>query len=299
MELLKTLEGVRSPFLDTVVGLITQLGEETLGVALLCVIFWCISKRIGYIIGIAYFLSGLTVQGLKISLRVPRPWVTDPTLNPVHSALEASTGYSFPSGHTQSAAVLFGALGVLLKRWPIKVLCFLATILVAFSRLYLGVHSPQDVAASLIIAYLFIIVTVIVMKNDENSKKRELAIAIVMALYSVAVVVLAVVLYNNGVIEEEFISDCLKAAGAGLGFSASMYIERVYIKFSEKSKNLIMQIIKLIIGLLGLLAIKEGLKLILGTGLVVDTIRYFLTILWVVTFFPLIIKRFFEIKDEG
>jgi len=299
MEFLKLLEGVRSPFLDTLVGLITRLGEETIGVVILCAIFWCISKRIGYMIGVAYFLSGLTVQGMKIYFRIPRPWVADASLNPVPSALEASTGYSFPSGHTQSGAAVFGSLGVLLKQKPVKALCFLAVILVAFSRLYLGVHTPLDVIASLVISFLFIFVTMIVIKNDELNKKRELVVAIVMALYSVAVVVVAAVLYNNGAIEEVFISDCLKAAGAGIGFAVGTYIERVYIRFSEKSKNIVMQIVKFIIGIAGLLAFKEGLKLIIGTGLVVDTIRYFLTILWIVLIFPLIIKRFFEYNKPG
>ena len=97
MELLRFFEGIRTPFLDTVIGFITQLGDETVGILLLCLIFWCINKRAAYGIGIAYFLSGLTVQGMKICFRIDRPWIIDPTFKPVESALEHATGYSFPN----------------------------------------------------------------------------------------------------------------------------------------------------------------------------------------------------------
>jgi len=298
MELLKLIESIRTPFLDTVIGLITRLGEETVGVVILCAIFWCISKRIAYVIGIAYFLSGLTVQGMKICFRIDRPWVIDPALNPVPSALEYSTGYSFPSGHTQSAAALFGALGAQLKQRAFMAVCFMLPVLVAFSRLYLGVHTLTDVVTSLAISFIIIFITLKVMKSDEICKKRELIISLLMILYAVAVIVVAAILYSNGTIEQNYIADCLKAAGAGIGFATGMFIERVYIDFSVKTKNLLWQAIKFVLGFAGVLAIKEGLKLLIGTSLPADMFRYFLMLLWVTVLYPLIIKRFFALKEQ-
>ena len=297
MEFIRLLENIRSPFLDSVFGLITSLGEETIGIIVLCAIFWCISKRAAYGIGITYFLSGLTVQGMKICFRIDRPWVADATLNPVPSALEHATGYSFPSGHTQSAAAIFGTLGVQIKRKPLKAVFFLLAILVAFSRLYLGVHTPADVAVSLLISAVLIFLTVKVFKADPVNKKRELATAVFMVLFAGAVIVIAAVLFSRGAIDQGYVSDCLKAAGAGAGFAVGMYIERVYISFPVKAKNLVWQIIKLVIGLAGVLAIKEGLKLVIGTGLGVDTFRYFLMLIWVTVLFPLIIKKWLAGKD--
>ena len=296
MEFLRALEGIRSPFLDTIFGLITQLGEETVAVVILCAIFWCISKRTAYIIGISYFLSGLTVQGMKICFRIDRPWVADPALQPVPSALEHATGYSFPSGHTQSATALFGSLGAQIKQKPLKAVCFAIVVLVAFSRMYLGVHTLLDVGISLIISLLLVFISVVVFKDDVTDKKRELIIALVMVAYAILVIIIAAVLYSNGTIEHNYITDCLKAAGAGVGFAAGLYIERVYINFPVKAKNILWQVIKFVLGFIGVLAIKEGLKLAIGTGLAVDTIRYFLMIMWVTVFFPLIIKRFFTVK---
>jgi len=298
MEFLRLLENIRSPFLDTVVGLITQLGEETVAIVILCAIFWCISKRVAYAIGITYFLSGLTVQGAKICFRIERPWIADPSLNPVNSALEHATGYSFPSGHTQSATALFGALGAQVKQKAAKTVFFLLVLLVAFSRLYLGVHTPLDVTVSLLVSLLLILLAVKVIQNGTLNKKRELVIALSMILFAAAVIIIAAALYSKGAIDQGYVTDCLKAAGAGVGFAAGMYVERVYIDFTVKAKNLIWQITKYVCGIAGVLMIKEGLKLIAGTGLVVDTIRYFLMLFWVTVFFPLIIKQFFS-EDKG
>ena len=295
MELLRLIESIRSPFLDTVFGYVTQLGEDTVGLVVLCALLWCISKKTAYAISIAFFLSGLTVQGMKISFRVERPWVIDPTFEPVAGAKEFSTGYSFPSGHTQSATSLYGSLGAQIKRKPIKAVCFLFCFLVAFSRMYLGVHTLADVVVSLLISFLLIWITYKVFKGDAADKRRDFVISLVMVVYAAAVIVIATVLYASGIIAQNYISDCLKVAGACIGFAIGMYIERVYINFSVKSKNIIWQAIKLILGIAGVLVFQEGLKLVIGTGLIADMFRYFLMLIWATVLYPLIIKRFFAV----
>ena len=297
MELLRLIEGMRSPFFDAVFGLITRLGEETVGVVLLCLVFWCISKRVAYVLGISFFLSSLTVQGMKICFRIDRPWILDPALRPVQSALDNSTGYSFPSGHTQSATAIFGALGVQIKKKPVKILCFLVPLLVAFSRMYLGVHTLTDVAASLLISFLLILLTVKVLSRGEADKKMDFFVSLFVVLYAAVVIIIAVVLRSSGTIEQKYVADCIKAAGAGVGFAAGMFIERAYINFSVKSKNIFFQAIKYILGIAGVLAIQEGLKPVIGSGLGADMFRYFLMLMWVTVLYPLVIKRFFTVTE--
>jgi hypothetical protein len=62
---------------------------------------------------------------------------------------------------------------------------------------------------------------------------------------------------------------------------------------------MLMHAIKLVIGIAGVLAFQEGLKLIIGTGLIVDMFRYFLMLMWVTVLFPLIIKRFFAVTPSA
>ena len=297
MELLRLIESIRTPFLDTVVGLVTRLGEETIGIVLLCLILWCISKKTAYIIGVVFFMSSLTVQGMKICFRIDRPWVLDPTFEPVAGSKEHATGYSFPSGHTQTATTLYGGLGAQVKQKYLKAILFIIPFLVAFSRMYLGVHTLLDVAVSLGVTFLLIFLTVKFFTNDTVSRKRVILIPAIIVLYAVAVMITAVVMYNNGTIEERYIADCMKAAGAGLGFAVGMFVERTYIEFSVKTKGLLRQAIKFIIGIAVVLALQEGLKPILGSTFIADLARYFILLTWITLLYPLIIKRFFAAPE--
>ena len=101
MTFLWLLEGIRTPFLDKLMQLITYLGQEIIIIAVICTLYWCVDKRFAYLLGFTYFTAGLCVQIMKITFRIPRPWILDPEFKAVESALPGATGYSFPSGHTQ------------------------------------------------------------------------------------------------------------------------------------------------------------------------------------------------------
>jgi len=293
MEILRTLESLRTPFWDTIFGLITRLGEETILIVVFCAIYWCISKKMGYVIGISFFMSSLVIQGMKIVFRVPRPWVYDPTFQPVGGAVREATGYAFPSGHTQNAAALLGALGIQLKSWVVRIVLFSLAILVAFSRMYLGVHYLSDVLVSLVITFIIVYFAARVITEEVVSVKRELTIALFIAGVALVVIIIATALYHGSDIETHQLRDGTRAAGAAIGFAIGMFVERVYIKFSVKAKNIGVHVLKFVLGVAGTLAIQEGVRLI-GTGLIIDAIRYFLMVVWITIFFPLVIKRFLQ-----
>ena len=299
MELLRLIENIRAPLWDTVFSAVSFLGDELFISIVIMAVYWCINKRSAYTLGMALFLSGLAVQSMKICFRIPRPWVLEPDFKPVAAAAEQATGYSFPSGHTQSSTAFFGSLGALTKHKPLKVFCFALPFLVAFSRMYLGVHTLTDVLASLVISFLFVFIAYKIMSDDSANKKRDLILALGMVAFAAIVIILASSLYIMGIIEARYLSDSLKASGAGLGFAVGFYIERNYICFSVKSKNILWQLLKLSCGAVGVLAIQEGIKLLAGTGLAIDTLRYFLVSIWVFALFPLLIKRFFEFRDDS
>ena len=68
----------RTPALDSVMQFITYFGQEIIIIALICALYWCADKRFAYLLGFTYFTAGLCVQTLKITFRIPRPWVLDP-----------------------------------------------------------------------------------------------------------------------------------------------------------------------------------------------------------------------------
>ena len=135
MQLLYWLESIRNPFLDAFFSSITHLGSETLFIVLAIVMFWCVNKRSGYYLMTVGFFGTLVNQFLKILCRVPRPWVKDPDFTIVEEAREAATGYSFPSGHTQTSVGAYSALGLWNKqKWLRAVmiaLCLLVPVLAA------------------------------------------------------------------------------------------------------------------------------------------------------------------------
>ena len=151
MPILYALSEIRTPFWDTVMGLVTQLGEQTILLAVGMVMLWSVDKKWG----MRLFWLGLIGAVLNLLLKsifvVPRPWVLDPNFQIVASAQAAATGYSFPSGHTQSAALLLGGVALWKNKPWIWGLAIFGTLVVGFSRLYLGVHTPADVVVSLVL----------------------------------------------------------------------------------------------------------------------------------------------------
>ena len=99
-----------------------------------------------------------------------------PSLNP----LVEVNGYSFPSGHSMSSFILYGALMIIAtritKKWSIRVavyaICIFMILTIGYSRIYLGVHFPSDVIGGYIAgcAWLAIIATVFTFREYRKSK---------------------------------------------------------------------------------------------------------------------------------
>ena len=148
MEFLYFLESIRNGFLDIFFIICTSFGEELVLISLFAVIYWCINKTLAYRIAFSYFLSGIAVQGLKIHFRIERPWVIDPDFKPVEQVIDTATGYSFPSGHTQSSTSLYSSIAFHFKKRAVYIGAFILIAAVMFSRMYLGCHTPKDVLVS-------------------------------------------------------------------------------------------------------------------------------------------------------
>ena len=117
----------RTPALDKIMQLVTYFGQEIIIIALICALYWCADKRFAYLLGFTYFTAGLCVQTLKITFRIPRPWILDTNFSAVESAVPAATGYSFPSGHTQGATALYFPLALKAKKVWLKIAFYKST----------------------------------------------------------------------------------------------------------------------------------------------------------------------------
>lgn len=298
MQLLKTLEGLRTPFFDQFFGLITYLGDESVFIVLGMLFLWCFSKRSGYRICYMGMMGNIINQFLKVIFCIPRPWVRDPSFTIVESAREAASGYSFPSGHTQSVTVLFTALAGIVRRKWFSVICAALILTTAFSRMYLGVHTPADVGVSLATGLLTAWLFSLLFQNAETAQNRKLESGLWIFLILFSLAELCYVLFAppspNAV--AEFYNDGLHTAYVMLGVVTALGLSRLademFLHYETRAVWWA-QILKCAVGFALLIAIKSLLKaplLALFHGNeVAAAVRYFLMvtfggIVWPLTF---------------
>lgn len=170
-------------------------------------------------------------------------------------------------------------------------------MLVPFSRLYLGVHTPLDVGVSIIIA-LTLIFVIYPLINIENEKGIRILL-ISTSLLSV-LLLLFVSLYkfpdNVDIANlESGTKNAYKMLGCSLGILLAFEIDKRFINF-DTSAVLGAQFLKFIIGLIPVLIIKEGLRaplqLIFNGHFMADGIRYFILVLFAGCIWPLTFKYF-------
>lgn len=143
---------MRNRFFDYIMYRVTNLGSAPFA-ALLIFIFLFFGnntfRRVGIEIFVALSISQVIVHSLKRLLSRERPYNILEQLNTFGINLK---DYSFPSGHT--AASFSIATTIALNIPKVSIVVFLLAIIVAISRIYLGVHYPTDVAAGIIIGFL-------------------------------------------------------------------------------------------------------------------------------------------------
>lgn len=138
----------------------TWFGEVIIPLGFLAVIYWYFDKKAGIFILFNFALTLCLNVFLKMTACIKRPWLIDSRVCPIERALPAADGYSFPSGHTAGAMSVWGSAGYLWRKNRLVLgLMVLLVVLVAFSRNYIGVHTPQDVIVSIIIGLFIILFT--------------------------------------------------------------------------------------------------------------------------------------------
>jgi len=161
------LHAHRSPFLRSAMLVATSFGS-TVTVTCIAValgLYLLRRRRFYWLAALAASVAGgvLLNRLLKYAFHRPRPHFDDPILT--------LTSYSFPSGHTMMATVLYGVVAAYLFaktpdwRWRVLII-LLATFLIAlvgFSRMYLGAHYLSDVLGAMAegLAWLSLCLTVV------------------------------------------------------------------------------------------------------------------------------------------
>ncbi len=205
-----------------------------------CVLFWAVDKRSGRAMFLNLGISRFLMQFLKLTFCAYRPWVRSAEIKP----LESASGYSFPSGHSVTAASNYGTL---IERYrKHRAFCILMAVLIVltmFSRNYIGVHTPQDVVVGALLGALVVLGGAFLWPLLEKHPKWDWLVPAVGALLSAAFL-----LYINLksyptdydaagkllVDPQKMMKDGFKDVGRFLGVTVAWFLEKKFVDFSTE-----------------------------------------------------------------
>jgi sphingosine-1-phosphate phosphatase 2 len=254
--LIEWLQTFSNSTLDSIVVFISELANEKFYMIFLPLLYWCINQSVGLQV-ISVFLVSVWINVFtKDALLLPRPFWVEEGVRQLHK--ETNLGYGFPSGHVMGATTIWGYFIFRHKKLLLSIIGVFIIVLIALSRLYLGVHYLTDVIGGLVMA--LIILGVFFLFDDKVQKLISGKKGIKMLLSTLPLLLLTI--YRT--------PDSFKLVGTliGLLFGYTLLGERYRYTVNVP---LVWQIIKIVTGfsLLILLQTVTALFLINGLGQIV------------------------------
>ncbi len=292
---------------------ISFLGTENFIILLLPLVYWCINSTMGMRMAIMLVLSDSTNNIFKKLCHSPRPFWFDSRVK----ALSQETSFGLPSGHSQNSASLWGMMAASAKKKWLTAVAIVVIFLVGISRIYLGMHFTRDVLTGWLLGALLIGIYFLLEKPVAKwLKPKKLAIQILYAfLFSVILILLGTAAnltsltwqmptewietaqLTGGAVPDPFnVEGTFTLAGVSFGFLSGY--AWWWKKYGQPvvEGNFTKRFFRFIVGIIGLLAIYLGLKLVFPEspillGLSLRFVRYAVMGLWVSAIGPWIFKK--------
>ena len=288
----------------------TFLGELNTVIVIMTAIYWCVSREFGSYLLMGWSGNRLINGFLKITACAYRPWIRDPRIVPYGNSTATATGYSFPSGHTTNASAIYGGAAVR-KDKPVIVRTTLGAVifLVALSRMFLGVHTPQDVIVGAGSGLLVMWLCGRLMTWVERDPGRDLMVAgIGIALAAALALYAGLKSYPADYDAEgrllvdgaKMANDTFKGTGWSSAFLVGWILERRFVRFSTDIP-MMTRVSRLVTGLLSYYAVSLILVPLLKgliPGAAGTIISCFLQMFFVSFIFPWCISRFEKKQAE-
>lgn len=300
---LQNIRIAQPEFIDKFFLSITIFGEFWLPTLICAIVYWCIDFKAGlYLFTLEGFNSVIT-HFLKMLACVYRPWVLSDKIHPSKLAVPFAKGYSFPSGHSAMSSSVLGGTAFILRRKPIICILLICLILlIGFSRLWLGVHTPQDVVCGLLIGLASIFIVDRIINYAEKRQNRYLILAFILNI-TVALILLYICRFNTyrtDYVSGELLVNPAKSIystvviyGYLLGLLNGAFLCRRFFPF-DPHKTTIKN--RITIGIIGSIFIVVGLKNIVGYIIMNELptkivfLAMFITGLFITLLYPIIFK---------
>ena len=298
-------------------AIFTFLGDEQFYLLLVPLVYWCLNKELGADLGVLLVLSSFTNTALKSFFKHSRPFWEAPALQ-----LGDASSFSTPSGHAQTSAALFGYLAWFLvdkrrgRLWA--ALLGLLMVLVALSRVYLGVHFLGDIIWGLAIGLsLAALYAWLKPKLLPQLKQFPLGIHVLLAFVAAAFIFVVVSLllavpFGTAQMFGELYTDAYRSAledaatiaGLAFGLWVGLALEMRAVRFAVTGPWW-QRTLRYVIGVVGLFVIWMGLRMVFPQepntlGIALRMVRYALAMMWAIVGWPWLFVRIkLGTREEG
>ncbi len=285
---------------------VSFMGSEEFFLLILPVFYWNIDKRHAKQLGYLFLMSVLVLYALKHMVREPRPYWIDPDIG-----RSVSDSYGFPSGHVTLTVVLALFLAAWVRRWWAWLLAIGYIILMGVSRVYLGVHFPQDVIGGIVLGGLILLAFALWQQQFATSYskrtlgRRMLVVVLIPIVLAAAYIVAMIVIgapdltvpwaSHIPLAEMESMEGVATGLGALLGFAIGITLEGSRIRFQTQG-TFWQHLGRIFLGYAGTLVLWAGLDAIFPgepawLALPLRVLRYMAILLWVTYFAPWLFVR--------
>jgi membrane-associated phospholipid phosphatase len=216
LDLIAAIQTIKHPALTLVVRAITFLGSTPFCFLVVAFVFWCVNMRKGFGFGVLGLISGFLIQFLKEVIKLPRPFHIIKELGLIYE-----TSYGMPSGHSAISMILWGLLAIQTKRRPVRAAAIALIIIIAWTRLYLGVHFWWDILTGWLLGGILLVCYFLAQRHAPRVIARTAAAGQIRVL----MITCALLSFLMLTLDKEHTS----LSGIFLGFSAGFFLVNAHV----------------------------------------------------------------------